>query len=74
MACRRCVPRRAVHWENGYIERFNARLRDELLDRALFDTLWEVPVLVERRRHIYKRIRPHSVRGYRPHAPETIVP
>jgi hypothetical protein len=33
-------------WENGYIESFNARLRDELLDRELFDTLWEVPVLV----------------------------
>jgi putative transposase len=33
-------------WENGYIESFNARLRDELLDPELFDTLWEVPVLV----------------------------
>jgi len=35
-------------WENVYIESFNARLGDELLDRELFDTLWEVTVLVER--------------------------
>lgn len=34
-------------WENGYIESFNAKLRDELLGRDLFATLWEVKVLVE---------------------------
>lgn len=61
-------------WENGYIESFNGRLRDELLDRELFDTLWEVKVLVERWRQTYNRIRPHSALGYRPPAPETIVP
>jgi putative transposase len=61
-------------WENGYIESFNARLRDELLDQERFDTLWEVMVLVERWRQIYKRIRPHSALGYRPPAPETIAP
>ena len=32
-------------WENGYVESFNGKLRDELLDRELFDTLWEVQVL-----------------------------
>jgi transposase InsO family protein len=26
-------------WENGYVESFNRKLRDELLDRAVFDTL-----------------------------------
>ena len=34
-------------WENGYVESFNGKLRDELLDRELFDTLWEVQVLTE---------------------------
>ena len=61
-------------WENGYIESFNGRLRDELLNRELFDTLWEVQVLVERWRQTYNRIRPHSALGYRPPAPEAIAP
>jgi transposase InsO family protein len=51
-------------WENGYIESFNGKLRGELLDRELFDTLWEVKVLVERWRKTYNRIRPHSALGY----------
>ena len=44
-------------WENGYIESFNGKLRDELLDRELFYTLLEVRVLTERYRQIYNRIR-----------------
>ena len=28
-------------WENGYVESLNGKLRDELLDREIFDTLWE---------------------------------
>ena len=47
-------------WENGYIESFNGKLRDELLDRELFYTLLEVRVLTERYRQIYNHIRPHS--------------
>jgi transposase InsO family protein len=47
---------------------------DELLVRELFDTLWEVKVLVERWRHTYNRIRPHSALGYRPLAPEIFAP
>jgi transposase InsO family protein len=50
------------------------QLHDELLNRELFATLWEVQVLVERWRHTYYQIRPHSALGYRPPAPETIVP
>jgi transposase InsO family protein len=62
-------------WENGYIERFNRKLRDELLDRELFDTLWVVKVLTECWRQIYNRIRSHSaLGGYRPPAPKTIAP
>jgi transposase InsO family protein len=35
-------------WENGYNESFNGKLRDELLDRELFDTLHEAQVLIGR--------------------------
>jgi putative transposase len=34
-------------WENGYIESFNGKLRDELLKREIFTTLMEVKVLIE---------------------------
>jgi len=61
-------------WENGYIESVNGRLRDELLNRELFDTLGAVQVLVERWRQTYNRIRPHSALGYRPPAPEAVAP
>ena len=42
-------------WENGYVESFNGKLRDELLllDREFFDTLWEAQVLTEQWRHEY---------------------
>ena len=61
-------------WENGYIESFNGKLRDELLDRELFDTLLEAKVLIERWRTHYNTIRPHSSLGYRPPAPEATQP
>jgi transposase InsO family protein len=61
-------------WENGYIESFNGKLRDELLDRELFDTLLEAKVLIERWRRHYNTVRPHSSLGYRPPAPEAIQP
>ncbi len=61
-------------WENGYIESFNGKLRDELLKREIFDTLYEAQVLIERWRIEYNTIRPHSSLGYRPPAPEAIQP
>ena len=61
-------------WENGYIESFNGKLRDELLKREVFDTLFEAQVLIERWRQEYNTVRPHSSLGYRPPAPETIQP
>ena len=61
-------------WENGYIESFNGKLRDELLNLEIFDTLKEAQVLIERWRCHYNQIRPHSSLGYRPPAPETIFP
>ena len=61
-------------WENGYIESFNGKLRDELLDRHVFYTMLELRVLTERYRRTYNRIRPHSSLGYRPPGPETLLP
>ena len=61
-------------WENGYGESFNGKLRDELLAREVFDTLLEAQVLVERWRRHYNTVRPHSSLGYRPPAPEAILP
>ncbi|MEY8798768.1 transposase, partial [Leisingera sp. XS_AS12] len=61
-------------WENGYVESFNARLRDELLDRELFYSLREAQIIIESWRKHYNTKRPHSALGYRPPAPESIVP
>jgi transposase InsO family protein len=61
-------------WENGYIESFNGKLRDELLNREIFDTLFEAQVLIEGWRKEYNQVRPHSSLGYRPPAPEAISP
>ena len=57
-------------WENGYIESFNGKLRDELLNREIFTTLTEARVLIEQWRKEYNHIRPHSSLGYRPPVPE----
>jgi transposase InsO family protein len=61
-------------WENGYIESFNGKLRDELLNREIFTTLTEARVLIEEWRKEYNQVRPHSSLGYRPPAPEVIIP
>jgi transposase InsO family protein len=61
-------------WENGYCESFNARFRDELLNVEIFYSLREAQILIEQWRHHYNTIRPHSALGYRPPAPETILP
>ncbi len=60
-------------WENGYIESFNGKLRDELLNREIFDTVFEAKVLAERWKREYNTIRPHSSLDYCPPAPETIL-
>jgi putative transposase len=61
-------------WENGYIESFNGKLRDELLNGEIFYTLKEAQVLIERWRRHYNEVRPHSALGYRPPAPEALEP
>jgi transposase InsO family protein len=68
-------------WENGYIESFNGKLRDELLGGEIFETLQEAKVLIERWRRDYNTQRPHSALGYRapiravrPAAPAAVLP
>ncbi len=61
-------------WENGYCESFNARFRDELLNGEIFYTLKEAQTVIEQWRRHYNTVRPHSALGYRPPAPEAIVP
>ncbi|MEM6900361.1 MAG: IS3 family transposase [Pseudomonadota bacterium] len=61
-------------WENGYCESFNGRMRDELLNGEIFYSLREAQILIEQWRRHYNTKRPHSALGYRPPAPETIIP
>ena len=53
-------------WENGYIESFNGKMRDELLSGEIFYSLKEAQVLIEIWRKHYNTIRSHSSLGYRP--------
>jgi len=61
-------------WENGYVESFNGKLRDELLNREVFYTLQEAKVLIEQWRQEYNGVRPHSALRYKPPAPEARIP
>ena len=61
-------------WENGYVESFNARLRDELLDGEIFHSLREAQATINNRRRHYNTVRPHGSIGYKPPAPEVLVP
>lgn len=58
-------------WENGHIESFPDKLRDECLDRELFGSLLEARVILEQYRNEYNEERPHSALGYR--TPEEYV-
>ena len=57
-------------WENGYVESFNARLRDEFLNGELFYTLKEAQVMIAAWRRHYNQVRPHSSLGWKPPAPQ----
>ncbi len=61
-------------WENGFIESFNARLRDELLDGEIFYSLKEARIVIESWRRHYNTVRPHGSLGYKPPAPEVFIP
>ena len=60
-------------WENGYIESFNGKMRDELLNGEIFYTMKEAQVLIEMGRKEYNTVRPHNSLGYRPPVPEAIM-
>ena len=60
-------------WENGFIESFNARLRDELLDGEIFYSLKEAKIVIESWRRHDNTLRPHGSIGYKPPAPEVFV-
>ncbi len=60
-------------WESGYVESFNGKLRDELLNTEVFNTLAEAKVLIEQWRRHYNTVRPHSSLRYRPPAPEMLL-
>ena len=61
-------------WENGYVESFNAQIRNELLNGEIFYTLKEAQIMIEGWRRHYNTVRPHGALGYRPPAPEVFVP
>jgi transposase InsO family protein len=50
-------------WENPFVESFNGRLRDELLNIEEFGSLTEAKVLIEDWRQEYNTYRPHSALG-----------
>jgi putative transposase len=51
-------------WENGYVESFNSRLRDEFLNRELFLHIDELRYVADRWRMDYNHYRPHSSLDY----------
>ena len=60
-------------WENGYVESFNGKLRDELMNAEVFNTLKEAQTLIEQWRVHFNTMRPHSFLGYWPPAPEVVM-
>jgi transposase InsO family protein len=60
-------------WENGYIESFNSRMRNEFLKGELFGNMYEAEVLTKRWVTYYNTIRPYSSLGGRPPAPQVIA-
>ena len=61
-------------WENGYIESFNGKLQDKLLNGEFFTSLREARVVIESWRREYHQVRSHSSLGYRRPAPEAVMP
>jgi putative transposase len=51
-------------WQNGFVESFHGKLRDEFLDQETFLTVREAQVCLEGRRQFYNEVRPHSALSY----------
>lgn len=60
-------------WENGFNERFNGSLRDELLNGEIFYSLLEAKTMIENWRRHYNEVRPHSSLNYQPPAPKVMI-
>jgi transposase InsO family protein len=56
-------------WQNGFVESFHGRFRDECLNREQLWTLTEARVVIEDYRHRYNHLRPHSKLGYQSPVP-----
>lgn len=52
-------------WENGFIESFHSRLRDEFLERTEFESVSDAESKGAWYRREYNTVRPHSSLGYR---------
>lgn len=52
-------------WENGFVESFHSRLRDEFLDRSLFENVADAKSQAEAFKREYNTVRPHSGLGYK---------
>jgi transposase InsO family protein len=61
-------------WENGYVESFNARLRDEPLDGDVFCSLRETEIVIENGRRHHNGVRLRASLGVGPPAPEVVLP
>jgi len=61
-------------WENGFIESFNARLRDELLDGEIFYSLAEAKIVIESWRRHYNAVRPMDRSGTNRPRPRSSCP
>jgi putative transposase len=55
-------------WQNGFVESFNGKFRDELLNREWFRNRAEARMLIEQWRQFYNEQRPHSAHAYKPPA------
>ena len=61
-------------WENGYCKSSNARFRGKLLNGGIFYTLRDAQIVTGQWRPHYNTKCPHSAIGYRPPAPESVIP
>ena len=52
-------------WENGFVESFNGKLRDECLNEEIFWSRAEAQVIVDWWREVYNQQRPHRSLGFK---------
>lgn len=62
--CRSIFINPGCPWENGFVESFNGKLRDECLNMEIFVNLKEVQMVLDAWKEEYNEHRPHSSLGY----------